>query len=102
MISLSYRIEYGPAIPPQYRQKPKFLRLQVMTALFLLLFVLIVRQYFPAGVRTLRQLLLPIHPSVTQQALDELVIDIRDGESFGNAFTAFCVQIISHDQALSG
>ena len=103
MIVLSYRIEYGPAITPQYQTKPKRrARHRVLTALWLLIFVLLVKQCFPSGVQTLRQLLLPASHSITQQALDQLVMEVRDGESFGQAFTAFCQQIIAHDQAVSG
>ncbi len=97
---MSYRIEYGPDIPPQYREKSTSGRLQTMICVFLLLFALLVRQFFPAGTMALRTFLLPGSPSVTQQALDELVRDVHDGEAFGDAFTAFCEQIISHDQAL--
>lgn len=103
MIALSYRIEYGPETPPQYRKKPKKgVRLRFLTALWLFLFVLMVKQCFPTGVQTLRQLLLPLSHSITQQALDELVIGVRDGQSFGDAFTVFCQQIIAHEKALSG
>lgn len=98
---MSYRIEYGPAIPPQYVKKPKLLRLRVTTAVFLLLFALLVRQFFPAGTEKLRQFLLPGTSSVTQEALDSLMGDLRNGESFGDAFTAFCTYIIDHDKAIS-
>ena len=99
---MAYRIEYGPAVPPKYQKKYKPQRLQAMTAAFLLLFSLIVRQYFPAGTEQLRRILLPGTPTVTQQALDTLMTDLRDGYPIGNAFTAFCEHIISHDQTVSG
>lgn len=98
---MPYRIEYGSAIPPQYIKKKKPLRLQIMTAIFLLTFSLLVRQFFPAGTQKLRQILLPGTPSVTQEALDMLMGDLRDGESLGDAFTAFCVYIVDHDETIS-
>ena len=99
---MAYRIEYGPATPPQYVKKPKLLRLQIMTAVCLLLFTLLVRQAFPAGTDKLRQILLPGMPTVTQQALDHLMGSLREGAPIGDSFTAFCQYIFDHDEALSG
>ncbi len=95
---MSYRIEYGPAIPERYIKKKNPVRLQAMTAACLLLFALLVRQFYPAGVQQLRRILLPAAPTVTQQALDALMGDLRDGEPLGDAFTAFCTYIIDHDE----
>lgn len=98
---MSYRIEYGPAIPPQYIKKRRSpLRLQIMTAACLLVFSLLVRQFFPAGIQELRHILLPGAPTVTQEALDTLMDDLRDGEPLSDAFTAFCVYIIDHDEKI--
>ena len=97
---MSYHIEYGPAVPPQYAPMPKPPRLRIMTATFLLLFAFLVRQFFPSGAEKLRLLLLPGTPTVTQQALDFLMGDLRDGEPLGQAFTAFCTYIIDNDQTL--
>ena len=97
---MSYRVEYGPPIPPQYAKRPAYLRVQTMTALFLLLFAILVRQFFPTGVTYLQQLLLPGVPSVTQEALDTMMEDLRNGEHLDDAFTAFCVYIVDHDKAI--
>ena len=97
---MSYRIEYGPAIPQQYIRKRSPIRLQTMTAACLLLFSLLVRQFFPTGVQELRRVLLPDVPTVTQQALDALMGNLRNGEPLGDAFTAFCAYIIDHDETL--
>ena len=99
---MAYRIEYGPATPPQYIKRPKLLKLQIMTAVCLLLFTLLVRQAFPAGADKLRQILLPGTPGVTQQALDHLMGGLREGAPIGDSITAFCQYIIDHDEALSG
>lgn len=98
---MAYRIEYGPATPPQYIKRPKLLKLQIMTAVCLLLFTLLVRQAFPAGADKLRQILLPGTPGVTQQALDTLMGNLRDGAPVGDSLTAFCQYMIDHDEALS-
>jgi len=61
-----------------------------------------VRQFFPEGIGKLRSLLLPIEHSVTQEALDAFMGDLRNGEPLSDSFTAFCVYIIDHDETLSG
>ena len=97
---MAYRIEYGSAVPPQYVKKTKTLRLQIMTAVCLLTFSILVRQYFPTGTQKLRQLLLPGKLTVTQEALDGLMGDLRNGEPLTDAFTAFCEYIIDHDETI--
>ena len=99
---MSYRIEYGSAIPKQYIRKTNPLRLQAMTAVCLLLFSLVVSQFFPAGTEALRRILLQEKPSVTQEAVDAFMGDIRSGESLGDSLTAFCVYIIDHDETIPG
>ena len=97
---MSYRIEYGPAIPSQHTTRKYTARLRILTAVFLLIFVFLVRQYFPTGAENLRQFLLPGAPGVTQTALDQLMEQLRDGQSLGQALTAFCTYIVSNDPSL--
>ena len=99
---MSYRIEYGSAIPDRYVIRNNFLRLRSMTAICLLLFSLTVRHFFPEGTEKLRQLLLPGELSVTQEAIETLMCDIRNGEDFTDSLTAFCEYIVIHDETLSG
>ena len=99
---MSYRIEYGSAMPGRYIEKNSFIRLQSMTALCLLLFSLTVRYFFPSGTEKLRQILLPGELSVTQEAVETFMSDIRNGEAFADSLTAFCEYIVIHDEALSG
>lgn len=99
---MSYRIEYGPAVPARYVRKRQPFRLQLMTALFLLLFSFAVQRFFPAGTLKLRSLLLPQTPSVTQEALSAFMEDLRCGTALDDSFTAFCAYIIDHDERLPG
>lgn len=99
---MSYRVEYGPAIPAKYIKRRSPVRLQIMTAVCLLLFSFAVRQFFPAGTQKLRTFLLPAEHSVTQEALTAFMGDLRKGEPLSNSFTAFCVYIIDHDETISG
>lgn len=91
---MAYRIVYGPE--PKKRTNPPLgqLRMQVLTAAFLLIFVLAVKYGWPEGTAALQRVLLPGEPSVTQQALEGMVADLQEGEPLGEAFTAFCQQII--------
>ena len=98
---MSYRIEYGPAIPSRYVTRNSFLRLRSMTAACLLLFCLTVRHVFPEGSEKLRQILLPGEPSVTQQAVETFMSNIRNGEDFTDSLTTFCEYIVIHDETLS-
>ena len=91
---MGYRIEYGPmpGVWKSGRKEP--LRLQAMTAAFLLLFVIGVRFLYPEGTELLRNLLLPGEKTVTEAAFSGMLAQIRHGEPVGQAFTAFCQEII--------
>ena len=97
---MSYYIEYGPAIPPRYIKKPRTARLQILTATWLLVFFFLVRAFFPSGAAYLRETLLPDAPTVTQEALEDLMSDLRNGEPLEDAFAAFCTYIIDRDEML--
>ena len=99
---MSYRIEYGSSIPAQYVKKKTYMRLQIMTAVWLLLFTLLVRGFFPAGTEQLKRILLPDAHSVTQTALNDLTEKLRNGQPLHDAFTSFCIYIVEHDTTVSG
>ena len=101
---MAYRISYGPDVPEQYHRQRigKALRLQFMTAACLVLFALLVGRFCPEGLEVLRTCLLPDSQSITQQALDGFVTDIRQGEAVGDALFAFCEKVISSDPAIAG
>lgn len=101
---MAYRISYGTDVPKQY-QKQRIgnpFRLQIMTAACLVLFTLLVGRFIPAGQNVLRNCLLPDSGSVTQQALDRFVADLRQGMTVGDALFTFCETVISSDPAISG
>ena len=72
------------------------MRLQVLTALFLLLFVLTVRQAWPQGRELLRRCLIPREPTATEEMFQGMVSDIRAGEPLGQAVTAFCKELVEY------
>lgn len=44
----------------------------------------------------LRRMILPGDPVVTERALSELVVDIREGQPVSDAVTAFCREILDN------
>lgn len=99
---MAYRITYGPPVPEQYQKQDKPSRLRLLTAMWLLVFVLLVRAFFPAGAAQLRTYLLPDPQNITHTALGAFMSDLRSGEELGDALFAFCKLIISNDPAISG
>lgn len=97
---MSYRITYGPPVPPCYQKQDKPSHLRLMTAAWFVLFALLVRLFFPAGSAQLRRMLLPDTHDVTQVALYSFMSDLRSGEKLGDALNAFCAEIISHDPSI--
>lgn len=91
---MGYRIEYGQA-PRKRRPFFEKYRVPVLTAVFLLLFALAVKLYWPAGADVLRSVFLPGDPSATQEAFAALVEDLRAGQTFSDAAAAFCREIIA-------
>lgn len=94
---MSYRIVYGPEQKIPTQKDHRSLRIRMLTALFLILFLIGVKKYWPEGHAALNALLLPGKPGVTQMAIDEMVSALGEGVSVSDAFTAFCRQIIVHE-----
>lgn len=44
----------------------------------------------------IRQYLLPGDPQITEAALDQLILDVQNGEPFSEAITTFCKGIIEN------
>lgn len=93
---MAYRIVYGPEIPPRYCKKHTNSRLRFFTAICLLLFALLVKQFFPEGVEELQKLLLPGDPTIAQEALSSMMHQLQAGEAPVDAFTVFCKEILAH------
>lgn len=95
---MSYRIVYGPKPKAARKKQAGSRRVQLLTAVFLIVFVLLVKSYWPAGNRKLQQIFLPGEPEVTQLALEEMIESLHSGADAGDAFTAFCQQIIDNER----
>lgn len=95
---MGYRVEYGPHRKKDAPRRWSHLKIQILTTVFLLIFAFGVREIWPEGDAKLKELLLPGQPSVTESAFENLVADLKEGDSLGDAVTAFCREIIEHVQ----
>lgn len=93
---MGYRIEYDPKEHTSGKAGVFVRRIQILTAAFFLLFVLLVRQAWLEGTEILRNTLLPGELSFTRTAFQTMLGDIRQGTSVQEALTVFCQQIIDH------
>ena len=93
---MSYRIEYGTAVPVKFQPERRKRYVRVITAVFLLVFVLYAAKIWPEGRLVLQRVFLPGEPTVTQQAFADMISELSDGISLENALVTFCQQIIDH------
>lgn len=95
---MGYRVEYGPQEKKKESKLLNPLKMQILTTVFLLFFVLGVRGAWPEGTEKLKEFLLPGELSVTETAFQNLVTEIKEGESIGDAVSTFCREIVEHAQ----
>ena len=92
---MAYRIDYGPPLPR--RAGKHSIRLPLLTAAFLLLFLVGVKAAWPAGSEKLSQLLLPIRAAVqSREAVQTFLSDLQSGQSFYDSLASFCRQIVAY------
>jgi len=90
---MSYRITYGPEQDSTLRRKFQ-LHLPVAAVLAVLL-AIVIRFTYPEETKQLAETLFPLTSAASQEALEAFSQNIRAGESFGDAITAFCLEIIN-------
>lgn len=91
---MSYRIVYGPMPKRKPLGQGSMLRVQLMAVGFALLFVFLVRMFWPDGLQALQSVLIPGEAGITEAAFGEMVSNLREGQPMGEAVTAFCRQVI--------
>ncbi len=89
---MAYKIRYPSGKPNG--NKSHTLRLQIITAAFLLAFVFCVRASRPEGAEILRDCLLPREPVDAQAAVQTLVDNLESGEAVPDAMAAFWQEIL--------
>ena len=93
---MSYRIEYGTAVPAKYLKKKRKSHFRIFNALCILLFAFGTGRVWPEGREKLQNFLLPGEPSVTEQAFTGMISDLSEGVNLEEAMLVFCQQIIDH------
>lgn len=90
---MGYRIDYSTGQAKKQKlsvlSKSAAAKASGVIAALLLLAVLV-----SLGGGQIKDFLLPGDPEVTETALQEMAVDIREGEGFRDAFAAFCQKII--------
>ncbi len=91
---MGYRIQYGDTPIYDKQQNIRLSRIVGLSLSFLVLFILLSWCFWPEGRLVLRDFLVPGDPDVTLHGLEVLTQELRDGESFSDAVTAFCREVI--------
>ena len=90
---INYEMENGIVVDTYTRKRKPFYKfLAGALVVFLILFGIIIENN-----HALMQYLLPGNHIVTERAINIFVNEIKDGESFSDAVTAFCKEIINNE-----
>lgn len=95
---MSYRVEYasfGKKYPTKRKSSSKKGMIAAVLVLVLVFGAISVRLN---ALPWIKEYLLPGDPEVTAMALEGLVEDLKEGNSLGQAVTAFCKEIMDHGQ----
>lgn len=94
---MSYRVEYGknPKYPVSSNRRKWY---KVLLVIVIVISGAITGLYFVQTIDL--HVLLPGDPMVTGAALDNMIDNLRSGQSTGEAFSVFCKEIITHAQIL--
>ena len=91
---MAYRISYDGV--GKYRLKNKNKRKGIYSAVFVLLLVFVAISIKVSGLTWVQEVLLPGDSAVTAAALEDMVTDLRNGDSLYEAIKAFCQEIVEH------
>jgi hypothetical protein len=95
---MSYKISYG-SMPRNAASKQKPQLRWAAIAVFIVTMAIFARSRYPAQIDQLTEALFPLTSASSREALDVFSQHIRDGETFGEAVTAFCMEIIHEGDA---
>ncbi len=95
---MSYRVVYGSFHRDQPVKAKKPRSRGAVAAVIVAVLVFGAMTVRLRGLPWVKEFLLPGDPEVTAMALEGLVQDLREGDTFGEAVTAFCREIMEHGQ----
>lgn len=90
---MGYHVEYGNLKKIRGMEK-RFSRMPALTALFLLLFCLMVNHFWPEGAAVMRKLVFPGDPAVTVSAFENMTQHLQEGEPLSEALRCFCTSVL--------
>lgn len=94
---MGYRVSYQPVRKVRGTEK-RVSRVPAMTALFLILFLLLLNSLWPFGAEILRDILIPGDADATVMALETFAYELQAGEGLTSAFENFCRKIMDEAQ----
>ena len=90
---MSYKIFYGEKSKSARKERRSGIHVPI-AAVFILLAAMLARMIYPAETKQITEALFPLTNADTQTALEVFAQNIKEGESFSDAVTAFCLEII--------
>lgn len=91
---MGYQIQYAPDVNYRYTTKKKR---HLLTGKVFLVFVIVLLVIFSCTVPPIRNWILPGDPNVTNAATEKMVETLQNGEGIREAITAFCIEVLSHE-----
>lgn len=91
---MGYRIDYEPVNRAFQIRTGRRLRVPLLSAVFFVIFLLLVRFCWVQGTDALRAMFFPGDWQVTGQALEALAENMRAGHTFSHSAAVFCREII--------
>lgn len=93
---MGYAILYEPDLNKKLKIPNQNRKLLLRAGVLAVCAVLVVLCLQAPVREVIRDFLIPGDPDVTQSAFSQMVSDIRAGESFSDAVTVFCQEILYH------
>lgn len=93
---MGYHIQYGKTIVRTAILSPSIDKKKRPIWILILLVITVLGYTIQSNRDILRDYILPGDPEITAAAFGSLVDGIRQGENFGDAVTAFCLEIIEN------
>lgn len=95
---MGYRVEYQPIKKVRGAERIKS-RVLSLTALFFLLFCVLVQCFLPRGAELMKEILIPGETAVTAVALDRFAEELKMGGALQEALQHFCQLVLAGEAA---
>ena len=92
---MSYRIDYEPKLKHKYPVKQETRYFLNMAAVVALLAAIVLLLCNPTVHMALQKILLPGDAMQTKAAINQMIVNLKDGETIKHSVTAFCMEILS-------